>query len=141
MNAIISHKLTAIAVAAFLLAGLYCLSLTGCTASQEAAVATAISKNATAIQSFCTSKVLPVATSDATMLALTVADTLPYGADLTLANNSVIATCNNIDAVASSASTLPWLQSQLPVITGAGKVAPPPVIKPAPITAATVPVS
>lgn len=113
--------------------------LAGCTASQQAAIDAAISKNATAIQAFCTSKVLPIATSPATMLALTMLDALPYGSDLTLANNSVIATCNNLDAVASSSSTLPWLVQEVAFIAGGGKIAPPPVIAPAPITAASVP--
>jgi hypothetical protein len=72
------------------------------------------------------------------MLALTMLDTLPYGSDLTLANNSVIATCNNLDAVAASSTTLPWLMQEVAFIAGAGKIAPPAPIAPAPVTAATV---
>lgn len=127
------------ALAVFFLAGCVAATLPACTQAQQAAVAAAVTKNAASIQAFCTTKVLPVATSPLTLAALMAAGALPYGADFTLANNSVIAACNNIDAVAQSATTLPWMQSQLPVIVGAGKVAPPAPIAPAPITAATVP--
>lgn len=110
----------------------------GCTASQQAAIDAAISKNATSIQAFCTSKVIPIATSPLTQAALAALDLLPYGGDLSTAVASTVATCNAVDTVAQSATTLPYLEQEVAFIASGGKVAPPPAIAPAPVTAATV---
>lgn len=115
--------------------------LAGCTTAEITAVEAAVAKNSAAVQAFCTSKVIPVANSPEVKAAMLVADLLPYGSDFTLAVNAGVATCNNIDATGLSATTVAYLTQELPVIAGLGKVAPPPAIAPAPITAASVAVN
>lgn len=111
----------------------------GCaTLSADAAIVQQkISENATAISNFCTTKVLPVATSPETAIALLFLGSLPYGADLAVANAAVIKTCNDVTAVAQSATTLQYLQQELAFIAAGGKAPPPPVVAPAPVTATT----
>lgn len=131
-------------VAALIMAALMVNLLAACATFQAdaALIAQKVAQNAAAIRAFCDNKVLPAANSPLTAIALAAADALPYGADLTLARNATVATCQNIDAAAVSLTTLPWMQSQLPVLTGSGKVAAPAPIAPAPVTATSeIPVS
>lgn len=115
--------------------------LAGCTASDLVAVESAIAANKVTIADYCMSSILPAAQSPLVQAALLAADALPYGSDFTLAVNATVATCNNLDTTSQSATTKAYLQQELPVILGLGKVAPPPAIAPAPVTAASVAVS
>lgn len=110
--------------------------LSACTAPQQAAVEAAIAKNAAKVTAVC-GPILITANSPATDI---VAAIVPIVAQVQAAVKGGCGTAEGIAAMAQSASSVDWLGTAKVVLESKGTVLPAPVA-PAPITAATVPVS
>lgn len=109
------------------------LAASGCASlsADEQAVAANVQKNATAITNFCTNTLAPDLASP---LAVAASGVSP---DIATAIAGAGAACKSVSAVATSLTTVPWLQDIDTIIKSAGKIVPAP-IAPAPVTATSI---